>query len=354
MKKNINYDRNRERIIEFIVENPSTTYKKIKENIKLHPERFFNSIAEAFKEAGVKPPRTFERKTREENRRIIINYIIKHPGVGGHTLMKDTKINFSHYFKNIRDAYDKAGIRYTRREYKFSKKLKDKKRKEIIDLVRKNPYITYQEIESSLNVTIKVFFNDFNNVYKQAGISRIGKGEKRKNRKRNDVVNFILKNPKATQREVNKACETSVQHLFVNGIFEAYKNAGVEYPFERLKLCGTVLKEIRERARNFEEEIAIILSGYGNVNRLVKTKRGVADIILERKGKKVVVEVKDYQQKEISMSQVKQLQNYLEDCNCNLGILVCHKKPKRDKFLIGRNKIFILEKQELCKIPEII
>jgi hypothetical protein len=44
----------------------------------------------------------------------------------------------------------------------------------------------------------------------------------------------------------------------------------------------------------------------------------------------------------------------LEDFNCSLGFLICHKKPKKDRFLIGRNKIFILEEKELKKIPKIL
>ena len=87
------------------------------------------------------------------------------------------------------------------------------------------------------------------------------------------------------------------------------------------------------------------------MNRLVKTKRGVVDIIFERKNKKVIIEIKDYLAKDISFSQVKQLERYLRDFNCNLGILICHKKPKKDKYLIGKNKIFILEESELGKIP---
>ena len=60
---------------------------------------------------------------------------------------------------------------------------------------------------------------------------------------------------------------------------------------------------------------------------MIKIKRGFADIILE-KNKKVIIEVKDYKNKEISISQIKQLNNYLGYSNSNLGFLICHKKPK--------------------------
>jgi hypothetical protein len=129
--------------------------------------------------------------------------------------------------------------------------------------------------------------------------------------------------------------------------------AGIKYPFEERKLFGTALIEIKKRAKDFEKEISEKLVKYGSVNRYVKTRRGVADIVLERKNKKIVIEIKDYQQKEISISQVKQLNKYLEDLNCRVGLLICHKKSKKDKFIIGKNKIFILEKQELNKILEI-
>lgn len=121
-----------------------------------------------------------------------------------------------------------------------------------------------------------------------------------------------------------------------------------------MRLYGTAQKHIKKRAENFEKDISRRLSKYGNVNRLVKTKRGVADIILERKGNKIIIEVKDYQAKNISISQVKQLNKYLEDCNCNFGLLICRNKPKKDRFLIGENKIFLLDDTEIYKVPHLI
>jgi len=191
-------------------------------------------------------------------------------------------------------------------------------------------------------------------IYQKAKINSVKWSDKRILKKRIQVIEFIKKNPLATQREINKACKTHVQNIFKRGIFEAYEKAGVKFPFERLKLYGIGLEEIRNRAKTFEEKIAIKLSGYGNVNRLVKTKRGFADIIFERKNKKVIIEVKDYKNKEISLSQVMQLNRYLEDMGSNLGFLICHEKPKKDKFLIRKNKIFILNKEELNKIPNLI
>lgn len=284
MKRYKNYYDNRKRILKFIKANPSATDRIIRKEIKVHPDNYFKGgMAEIFNEAKVKPPRNFKRKTREENKKIIIEFIRKNPRVGGHTIRKETKINFTNFFKDIKDAYKEAGIKYKRRNNKFPEKYKNGIRKKVIRLVKKNPHVTYQEIESKFNINLKCFFNGLDEIYENAGIKRIGQGEKIRNKKRGEVINFIRKNPTATQREINKNCKTKVQNIFKRGIFEAYEKAGIEYPFERLKLYGTALKDIKKRARDFEEKISVVLSGYGKVNRLVKTKRGVADLIFERK-----------------------------------------------------------------------
>ncbi len=345
----------RKELIVFVKQNPFTTYKEIRKKLKIHPERYFKSMKNIFEEAGLKSPRTFKRNTKQENKRLIVNFIKKNPGIGGHTITRKLKRNPHNFFKNIREAYKEAGVDYIkyRPSYK-SKKFKEAKKKQIIELVKKNPFIKASEIESKLNIKLLNFFKNFEGIYEIAGMRKMSQGERIRNRKKERVINFIKQNPLATQREINRFCKTHVQDLFKKGIFEAYKKAKIKFPYERLKLYGTALKNIKKRARNFENKVAVNLSGYGNVNRLIKTKREFADIIFERKGKRIVVEVKDYKSKEISISQIRQLNKYLEDCNCNLGILVCHNKPKKDRFLIGKNKVFILEKQEIDRIPKIL
>jgi len=208
--------------------------------------------------------------------------------------------------------------------------------------------LTLPEIEKITKINPYNLFINLKEIYEKSGVKPVSKGKKRALKKRRKVIEFIKNNPLATQREINNSCHTHVQGIFKNGIFDAYKEAGKEFPYERLKVYGVGLKEIRDRAKTFEEKIAIKLSGYGKVNRLVKTKRGFADIVL----KKAVIEVKDYELKEISISQINQLNKYLLDCKCNLGFLVCFKKPRKDNFLIGENKIVILEETELDLIPK--
>ena len=353
MRNNESIERKRRKIISYIRKNPTATYKQIKLAIKLHPNRYFNGLSDAYRLAGVKTPRLFERRTKEEKQRIIIDYIQKNPTCGQNEIIKNTGIKIQYTFQNIIEAYNAAGILYPKYD-SYSRNVEEK-RQEVLREIKKDPFITLEELSKKLKIkNFYRLFKDIDEIYKILKIEKKGKGEKIKERKRKDVVNFIKENTIATQREINRKCNTHIQELYKNGIFDAYKEAGVKFPFERLKLYGIGLEEIRVRAKNFEEEIAIRLTGYGTVTRLVKARRGFADIILERKDQKVVVKVKDYRKKDILITQIMQLNKYLEDVNVNIGLLICHQRPKKDKFIIGNNKIFIIEKRELNKIPGLI
>lgn len=342
----------KKKVKELIRKNPNATHRDIKKKLHTKVEKVYHGgMEEAFRDAGVKFPRTFKRKSKEENRVIIIDYLKKHPKAGGHTITKDTKINPSNIFSSIKEAYKEAGIMYPREEsYKESPQ---EKREHLIGIVRTNPQATISQLMEEVRTNPYRLFDNIKELYEKAGVRRILGYEKRTLNIKEKIINFIRNNPLATQREINKSCKTHVQEMFAEGIFGAYKEAGIKFPYGRLRMYGAAIKEINKRARSFEDKIALKLSGYGKVNRLIKTKRGFADIILERKDKKIVIEIKDYKAKDVSISQVKQLNRYLEDCKCNLGILICHKKPRKDSFLIGENKIFILEESELDKIPKI-
>ncbi|MEK6883377.1 MAG: hypothetical protein AABY22_27365 [Nanoarchaeota archaeon] len=342
----------KEKVRQFIKDNPRSTHKEIKKKLHTKIDKLYKGgMAEAFRDAGVNPPRTFKIKTKEEKRKILIDYIKKHPTVGGHIIKKDTKINFLTIFKNTKALFDAAGIEYLKN--KDNRGYEEKKAK-IIQLVKEDPLISSQEIMKITGFNLYNFFENMKEIYRAAGVEEIKKGDKRRLKKRKAVINFIKLNPLATQREINIACKTHVQDLFEEGIFEAYELAGIEFPYSRLKLYGVAIKDIKKRSKDFEEMVAIKLSAYGKVNRLVKTKRGFADVILERNGKKIILEIKDYLAKDISISQIKQLNKYLEDCNCDMGILICHEKPTKDKFLIGKNRIFVVANSELNLIPQII
>lgn len=338
---------------EFIRKNSKTTYREIKKKLHIKIERLYEGkMEEAFEDAGVKSPRMLRRKTAKENRKKIVDFILKNPEAGSHTISKKTGINVCSVFKSIQEAYRVAGVIYPRKK-SYDRTAKEK-REEIIDLIQRNPFITTNEIIEKSRALPHKLFENLGEIYKLAGVKKISGQNKRTLKIKNRIVNFIKENSLSTQREINITCNTHVQDIFERGIFEAYELANVKFPFERLKLYGVGLREIRERAKDFEKMIALELSKFGMVNRLVKSKRGVVDIVFERGGIKVIVEIKDYCAKDISRGQIKQLNKYLEDFNCSIGFLICHKKPKKNKFLIDKNKIFVLEKSELNKIPKMM
>lgn len=351
-----NAEQKKEILRNFIRNNPNTTHKEIRKKLHIKTEKVYTGgMAEAFMDAGIKPPRTFEMKNKEKRKKILIDYLRKHPNIGMHIVNRETKINYLSVFKDVKQFYLEAELDYTKNKRRnLLLRTKENKKKLICDLIKQNPLISIDKVAKITNTQPYHLFKNTREIYSLAGIDFINKGNKKRINKQNKVIDYIKNNPLATQRQINHDCKTHVQLIFNKGIFEAYERAGVSYPYERIPLHRVALKDIRNKAENFEAEIASKLSGYGTITRLVKTKRGYADIIIERKNNKAIVEVKDYLVHEISISQIKQLNKYLEDFNCNLGFLVCHKKPLKDKFLIGENSIYILTSDELNKIPEVI
>ncbi|MBI2449881.1 DUF91 domain-containing protein [Candidatus Pacearchaeota archaeon] len=349
-------DFRKELVRNFIRNNPKATHKEIKKKLHTKVDKVYKGkMAEAFKDAGIQPPRTFERKTKDEKRLILIDYVRKNQKAGGHIIRKDTKINFFTLFKTTEEMFEAAGIYYPRKEFRdLRNKEIELKKKQIIEVVRNDPLLSIDKIGRQLKTHPYSLFKNAEEIYNLAEIPFIEGGAKRRINKQNQVIDYIKQNTLATQREINMACKTHVQLIFKNGIFEAYQKAEVSFPFERLKVHGSAIKSIGEESRIFEKEIAEKLSGYGKVDRLVKTKRGFADVILERNKRKAVIEIKNYKAHEISISQVKQLNRYLEDINTDLGFLICLKKPKKDNFLMECNKIFIILESELTKIPYIM
>lgn len=349
-------EKRRKLIRDFIRINPATTSAEIKDKLHTKVEMVYpNGMAGAFEDATISFPRTFKRMTTEEKKRKLIEYVKKNPFAGGQKIRGDTKINFLTLFKNTKDLFDAAGVEYPRKGIN-SLRFRDRNdlRKRVIHMLQEDPLIAIDAVGRALNTHPHSLFKDMKEIYRRAGLDYLSGHEKRRLKKRMRVVKFIKENPLATQRQINFSCGAHVQLLFEEGIFGAYHEAGVDYPFERLSLHGAALTEIKNRAILFESEIATKLTGYGNVHRLVKTKRGFADVILERKGVRTVIEIKNYLSHNISSSELNQLNRYLEDISSNLGFLICVKKPKRDTFLIGKNRIFVLQDSELRRIPEIM
>ena len=219
----------------------------------------------------------------------------------------------------------------------------------IIETIKRNPLITQVELDKTFHTNIAKLFGNFKKLCEIAGVKYL-RYKKRRLKKQLEIIKYIKDNPNATQWEINKNCKTHVQEIFDGGIKEAYKLAGIEYPKSRRKIYGAVKEEIRKRSFEFEEEIFGILEKLGTVRKHIKTMHGVIDAVLTIGKSSFVVEIKDYQSKTISKSEIKQVEKYLNDLNYSKGLIICSTKNfHKNKIIIGQHKIWIVSKGELSK-----
>ena len=233
----------------------------------------------------------------------------------------------------------------------FKKKVTQER---IINFLKENPLASSSEINQSLHVEVFKHFKTIKEIYFLAGLTPIASHEKRTTKIRNRTIEYIQKNPNATQWEVNTFCRTKVQEQFPGGIQGAYEKAGIPYPAERKKLYGTARKEIKQRARNFERMVVHYLQQRGRVFPQYKTDTGRLDALFIEIGTIYAVEIKDYHTKPITRKEIEQLNRYIDSVpSCSSGLLITHRNTKRakNKIYIGKNKISIVDKEDLTLLP---
>ena len=111
----------------------------------------------------------------------------------------DTKINFLAIFKSTKDAFDAAGIEYPREEKrKLMMRSGKEKREQIINLIKRNPLFNVKDIIRITKTQPYHLFKNMGEIYMEAGIKIVGRTEKWKLKKRKEVIDFIKENPLAT------------------------------------------------------------------------------------------------------------------------------------------------------------
>lgn len=133
----------------YIINNPKATYRDIKRDTKIKVERVYVNMKEAYKDAGVKFPRTLVRFPKEKRREMIINYIKKNPDTSIIDIRKNLKINPLFVFKSIKDAFKTAEVKYPIREKHGAlisgvKERARKFEKEIVNLLKRFGEVKYQ------------------------------------------------------------------------------------------------------------------------------------------------------------------------------------------------------------------
>lgn len=338
-----NFKEKEDKLLNYLRQNPRATYQQIKKDIGIKAERIYpkNCIKTAYIKAGIPFSKPLLKRNRQQQIKEVIEFIRKNPICTVIEIQNATKVSVPKVFGKIINAYDLAGITYPRSRENI--------KKEIIEFIKKNPNATSADIGKRFRISVYRHFKNMRNLYKQANIKPITGHKKYSIKKQDKIVRYIKDHPNTTQFEINKECKTHVQEVFDGGIIEAYNKAGVIYPKERRIKYGAAKKDIRDRALKFEYEIIDLLKNFGEVKKYFRTKNGgIADALVKIKDKNYLIEIKDYQSKSISFSEIKQLNNYIINTdNCNNGLLICNSKSKKDKFYIGKNKILVITKEDL-------
>ena len=100
-------------IINYIKKNPTCSCRDIRKGTKLHIERYYKSIVDAYKDAGLNFPRL--KRNKEQQINDIINYIKNYPGCTVTEIQNSTHTTIPHLFKSITEAYQLANIPYQRK-----------------------------------------------------------------------------------------------------------------------------------------------------------------------------------------------------------------------------------------------
>lgn len=368
----------RELVIEFLRKNKSATTREIRKLTKVRIERTFKyGIKEAYKLADVTLPQHLKRRSKEECKILIINYIKNNKIATISDIQNELGVNVNRLFGGIKQAFETAHIDYPNEKrleiylnnlpkslsteikriepksvYRKIRNIKnrkmyiaDKKRKLIIETLKKNPLYSQTDLDKMFSTNIAQLFGSFRNLCKLSNVEFL-RLQKRKLKKQQQIIDYIRKNPDATQWEINRHCKTHVQELFDDGIREAFLNARIEYPESRRILYGTAKLSIRKRSLIFQNRVVNLLRKFGNVDTQVRTKNGIVDAILNYKNNILPIEIKDYRTKPISESEIRQLVKYLNDLKCQKGLIVSSKGEIKE-FNSERKRIIVIPAKEL-------
>lgn len=280
------------------------------------------------------------RRNKHLCKRLVINFIRNNPKATVTDIQNELRVNLNRLFGNISNAYRESGLSYPRaRDY-------DKITRTIIQEIKENPLITVSELETKYNVNLYKIFRknrSFSEIFKSISPNR---HLKRGLRKRELIIDFIRKNPEATQWEINKKCKTKVQEIFDNGIREAFTLAKVDYPESQRLLYGIAKIPIRRRSMEFEKRISNLLKKLGNVDYQFKVPRGRIDAVWKINSESIPIEIKDYRTKPISKPEISQIKRYMKFLNSNLGLIVTNRGNLRE-FNLNSNKVIIVPANKL-------
>lgn len=311
-------------------------------------------------------------KSKEEGRIIISNFIKKNVRLNIFptctSIEKHFRINLRSYFKNIKEAYNFANIKYPRLgNWSGKKSFKEKVviRKNILKFVKneakKNSYPTMKQIQKKFHIELKTYFQgrirevynligkDYSKIRKIWGI-RNNSHFKDLREGRNKIASFINENiKKGIYVGYNEICMNLNINLitYFSGVKKAYEYAGVEYKKEPNQFIALEKEEkLRKIALQYLKS-----QGF----EIIKSKSSFdEDILVKDKNDNLIpIELKAYH-RSISIpnrlpylnkknkNEINQIQAYIKKYKSKYGILITSTNkikiniPKNVKLIEGK------------------
>lgn len=103
-------------IREYIQQHPDCTYREIRKNTNLRVERIYNNLKEAYYDAGMPLSKNLKKRSKKQQKEDILQFIISHPGCSITDIQSSTRVNVMRFFKTIKNAYKDAGVEYYKKE----------------------------------------------------------------------------------------------------------------------------------------------------------------------------------------------------------------------------------------------
>lgn len=102
----------REFIRNFIRQNPDCTYQDIKAATKIKIERIYKNMREAYTDSGVPLSKSLRKRTKDEQKMAVIEFIRQNPSCTVLDIQKSTKANVSRLFGTMSRAYEMSYVQY--------------------------------------------------------------------------------------------------------------------------------------------------------------------------------------------------------------------------------------------------
>lgn len=310
----------------------------------------------------------FSSMSREEKIRTLLDYAREcykngyKPTKRG--IRKRFHVEIYNYFKNIADYHQKAGISISLRNYP-----KEKAKKLIINFLhnkaKENYFPMRTEIEKELRIHLSSYFKDLQELYNNASVDytfvenvikqkilSVNTHPPTELKEQKELIKKFIKNNVANGfypgvKQIQKSLNLAFYNLY-NNIFEAYKDAEVEYE----RLSPILLGRKKEQIFTKIVKDLLIRMGYKIIRVSIESESDFnryADITIEDKdGTKRLVEIKAYREDyHITKREFKQLVKYLEKEKVSSGIFITTSNTEKCefgqiKFINGKSLIELL------------